>query len=295
MISCAYEGGIAAATLLHRRGRGAAFRAGCSQPALSQQVARLEELLGVRLFERTNRSVALTEAGRVLLRELKPAIVRLERALEKAAEIGKRSKAHLAIGYIGPALHTLLPSAVGAFRASHPEVTLDLRELPSGEQVRALGAGQLDLACMGWPVGEEELGFLPLGRYPFVLAVSEDHPLAHLEEVPLRALTGETIISPAGHEPLHAQLLELARRAGAQVRVQEAFGVDAVLNLVASGMGVAFASAVLEESGRTRVVFRPFSPALPEMELGVVWRQTDVDPLVGAFLEVVLALLQEGR
>jgi DNA-binding transcriptional LysR family regulator len=157
----------------------AAQRLFISQPALSFDIRKFEERLGVQLLARTNKMVALTNAGQVLLDEAR-------KLLQQAAEVERMTQrsAHglagrLRIGFVNSMLYRGLPRAVERFEADHPAVEIILREMNTSEQVHAIARMQIDLGCAYWGNFPAEVVSAPIFSEPFVCCLPAGHALAH--------------------------------------------------------------------------------------------------------------------
>ncbi|GAB6035470.1 LysR family transcriptional regulator [Fundidesulfovibrio butyratiphilus] len=274
----------------------AAKRLNMTQPPLSQLIRSMEDDLGGRLFERDNRNVRLTEAGRVLeaeARRVLEADARLEEAVRRAVQ---GAGGTLRVGMVRPALDGPLPLAIRAFRERYPHVVLQLAEMGTRDQLEALAAGRLQVGVVRLfgPVPDGMRGKL-LVREPYVLAVPLGHPLAETPCVPLAALAGLPMIwMPRDLGPaLHDSMLDHCRRAGFTPHiVQEAAAKQTMLALVAAGLGVAFVPESSRRSGREGVVFRTLGAGLPFVEIGCVWPDGQIAPLTGNFVSTLLEVAQ---
>src|SRR5688572_8531295 len=123
----------------------AAQRVGIAQPALSQQIRRLEEEVGVELFHRTRRKVELSAAGRAMEGRARQALAAADAAIDAARRAARGEAGHLTVGFIETAATTIVPLAVRRLRAEHPDVGLTLRELGVAAQIDGLRAGALDV------------------------------------------------------------------------------------------------------------------------------------------------------
>ncbi len=137
---------IAVAEELHFRR--AAARLHMSQPPLSQQIARLEEELGCRLLARTRRRVELTPAGTAFLRDARAMVGELDAAVATARRIDAGQAGLLRVNFVGSALLSIVPGIVQRFRRRRPEVEIELHERSTLEQLRAVGAGVVDVGLV---------------------------------------------------------------------------------------------------------------------------------------------------
>ena len=267
----------------------AAERLDIAQPPLSQTIQRLERELGVQLFQRTKRKVALTDAGRVFLEEARRTLAQVERTVRLVRRTGSGELGRLTVGFIGSAAYSVLPPIVRRFRDQYPEVDLALQELSTVQQVQALREGRLHVGFLRPFAQETALNCRVVLREAFVVAFPEHHPLSRHAKVRMRALADEPfILFPRALAPeLYDQIISLCQRAHFSPRVvQEAMQLPTVVSLVAAGLGVAVIPASLRNLGRAGVNYRPIRESTPTAELAVAWRAEPPSALLQAFLRV---------
>lgn len=222
----------------------AAARLRLAQPALSRHVRTLEDRLGLRLFERSNRTVALTEAGRTFYAEVQEPLLTLQRAAAAAKRAAAGETARLEIGFVSSLLGPELAEMFRRFRSANPRVQLTLQDRIPAEQLRAIAEGRMDGGFVGLaPVQRVPgVGFVPWKTEPLALFVPREHPVAKQRRVALRAIARESMVAiSADAAPAFAsKVRELCRAAGFRPRiVQEARRAQAVVAMVAAGAGVA--------------------------------------------------------
>lgn len=284
---------IAVAEELHF-GRAAA-RLHMAQPPLSQQIRALEEELGVRLLERTSRSVRLTPAGGAYLDQARDTLVRLDEAGRQARRIHRGEAGELDVGYMNPVMDAVLCRALARFGEARPEVALRLRELPTPLQLEELRAGRLDLGfirLMERGDGLNGLSTRVVAREPYVLALPEGHPLLRLATVPLSRVAAEPLIlfPRQGLPELYDAMLDALRAGGGEPRVsQEVSGKHAALALVAAGFGVCLVPASARDWLRRGVELRPVSPGLPVVRMAAAWRRGEDNPAAQVLVECAAA------
>jgi DNA-binding transcriptional LysR family regulator len=268
----------------------AASRLQIAQPALSQQIQKLEREIGVTLFHRTKRQVELSAAGQAMLRPARQALVEAEAAVEEAQRAARGETGHLRIGFVESAAMTFVPRAVGRFSADHPEVGLSLSELSVDAQVDGLRSGLLDIGILRLPTATEGLALAALGDEGLVVAVPDSHPLAGRKRVGARALAGEPLILLARTmvPGLHDQVITLLQRHGGANIAQEATSIQAVLGLVAAGLGVSLLPASVTSLTRRGISFATLAES-PRSTMQMAWRESDRSPLTAAFLEAARA------
>jgi len=290
---------IAVAEELHF-GR-AAEQLGISQPPLSQQIQALEEELGVRLFERTNRRVALSEVGRLFLPEARQVLAQLEQAVAVARRAQRGELGELKVGFTSSAPFTsTIPRAIRAFRQACPEVYLDLRELSSRGVAEAVHEGRLQVGVLR-PLAPlpEELVALELFAEPLVVVLPVGHPLAGGADGVRLAELGEEpfVFFPRSFGTgLYDQLLELARAAGFVPRiVQEASEAMTLIGLVATGLGVTVLPASFSRMRIDGVVCRTLLDPGATTAVWLVRRRDEDSPLVRRFAELLEREAREAQ
>src|SRR5919197_1455718 len=149
----------------------AAQRLHIAQPPLSQQIRRLEHDLGVTLFHRTNRRVALTDAGRVFLVEARSTLAQAERAREVASRAAREDGGALAIGYMASAEVNVFPRLLPAFRRRHPNIEITFQLLGASEQLEALREGQIHAGFLRLPATGRALTVRSILREPLVVVL----------------------------------------------------------------------------------------------------------------------------
>lgn len=173
----------------------AARRMNISQPPLSQQIRQLEDELGATLFERTSRSVALTPEGVFLKKEASTILGKLGKACETVKAMGRGEEGHLSIGFVVILNQSRLPEVIRDFRVKYPDVRLELKEMSTNAQLIALEDGELDIGFIrAYGHRLEGLNQQSYLREDYMLAISDDHPLAKNSEIRLCDLTDEPLI-----------------------------------------------------------------------------------------------------
>jgi DNA-binding transcriptional LysR family regulator len=269
----------------------AAQRLHVSQPPLSTQIKSLEDELGVRLLERTNRGVSLTAAGSVFYEETRAVLARLEHARGKALRADRGDIGMLAVGFVSIADYGVLPPALKHFRASFPLVEVQLHELTTDAQIRELRATRLDVGIALAPVNEPDLEFERLLREELVLAAPTGHPAVNSSgAVDLRALAKESfIIPPRDIGPgLYDLIISHCHAAGFAPRItQHARQMQTVVGLVSSGMGFALVPSSVRNLKRTGVQYRPLRGKAAWVEIGTLCRRDAQSTVRDHFAEVL--------
>ncbi|MDH4710026.1 LysR substrate-binding domain-containing protein [Pseudomonas aeruginosa] len=282
---------IAVAEELHF-GR-AAERLGISKPPLSQQIQALEEEIGARLFERTNRRVELTDAGRLFLDESRQVLAQVDKAvlLARRAHLGELGE--LKIGFTSSAPFTsTIPSSIHAFRKAYPDVHLDLQEMSSRQVLKALLEESLQVGVIRPLALPDAVHWVELFREPLVAVLRADHPLAAGSEdgLAIAALAEEPFVFfPRSYGTgLYDQVIALTRQAGFSPRIaQEASEAMTIIGLVSAGLGVSILPASFRRTRVDGVVYRTLSDPEATTAVWLVRRQNEGSPLALSFIDLV--------
>jgi DNA-binding transcriptional LysR family regulator len=231
----------------------AAEQLGIQQPPLSQQIKSLERELGVLLFRRHPRGVALTDAGRLFQAEALRMLQDMDAMKQRMARVATGQSGTLTVGFTSSAAaHRFMPEALRAFRRAYPAVELQLREDNAAELTEALAAGRLHCGLLRVPVARPEgLVFETLLREPVWVAMPSDHRFAMARGSGSRPLSlsklceeGIILVRRPGAPGLYADLLALCHAKGLRPRVvAEVDRMMTNLNLVAAGVGLSVVPA----------------------------------------------------
>lgn len=251
----------------------AAKRLGIAQPPLSQQIKRLEQLLGHPLFERTTRGVKLTLAGQLLAKRARSTIEKVEEDLSQVRRLGRGEEGTLTVGFSGSVMFTDLPAAIQSYRHRYPKVELRLRELVTTAQIAALLNGTLDLAFLRDGDPTEGIRITTLLKERYIAVLPEAHPLARRRTLNVKSLEGEPFIMFArGKGPLaYDRTIACCERSGFRPNiVQDAPQWLTLVRLVAAGLGVSLAPACVARVAMPGAVYREVNAACrTSIDLGV--------------------------
>jgi len=267
----------------------AAERLYLSQPALTGQIQRLEEELGVQLLVRNRRSVKLTDAGRVFLAEAHATLSRARLAAERAQKAARGEIGRLRIGFVSSAVLETVPSIVVAFRKQYPEVTLDLMNLRTVSQVKKLIDKTLDIGFLRLPLSNEYLQTTVIHREPFILVLPKGHPRARDKQVQIANLRNETFVAYGRRwaPGFFDSVVQMCVKEGFSPNiVQETGEMYTAIALVAAGAGIAILpkSVVLAQS--KNIVMRPLAGSVPTSEIAIATRVRNNSLIVRSFIEL---------
>jgi LysR family hydrogen peroxide-inducible transcriptional activator len=247
-----------------------------AQPTLSVAVKKLEEELGVILFERGQSEVSVTPAGEPIVRQAEKVLAEAARVRELADTAGDPLAGPLRIGAIYTIGPYLLPRLVPLLRARAPKMPLMIQENFTHKLIETLKSGELDVAVLALPVEEPGLVAQPVYDEMFRALVPAGHPWAKLKAVEVGRLLDEQLLMLGRGNCFRDQVLDLCTRAGAGgPQVLEGSSLETIRLMVASGVGVTVmpASAVdglPKDDPLLRA--RPFVEPAPMRRVGMVWR-----------------------
>ena len=268
----------------------AAQRVGIAQPPLSQQIRRLEEILGCTLFDRSGRRVRITEAGTLLATEARRLLADAAHTTQLLRSASRGEIGTLSIGYWASTLFSPLPAAVRRFRERFPGVAVRLRELYPPHHIEAIRAGAIDVAILREPEPVDGIAVLPVLVEPLVAVVPADHRLASRSAISPALLRDDPfVLFPREAVPgLHAKLLDLCRRAGFEPRVvQEVDAWHTIVSLVEAGIGVSLIPASFEGRRTGALVYLPLKGPQIHTTTSACWRAVGASRAATAFLDVL--------
>lgn len=227
----------------------AAERLHVAQPALSQQIGRLEQQIGTRLFTRPPEVVRLTPAGQALLARVRPALAAIRTGIGEARGVAAGDLGTLGVAHLSSLAPRVIPAIIAAFHDECPRVSVLPREASVEEQLGDLRRGEVDVGLFHLNrdvrLDGEGVADVVASGCPRYAAVRPDHRIAGLRSVALRQLAAESWIMPSGTGQLGYQatiFLATCQRNGFEPRVVErANSIETMLGLVAAGLGIALA------------------------------------------------------
>jgi DNA-binding transcriptional LysR family regulator len=273
----------------------AAQRLHLAQPPLSQQIRKLEKIIGYPLFIRTSRSVELTGAGEVFLERARRTLRNIQEDIEEARSLARGEAGFLRVGFIGSAMLTSLPSMFGEYRRRYPGVQLQLHEGHTSMVMQSLASGQWDIGILRDGGPREGLHVQTLFSEPFMAVVPATHPLAARRNISAASLRHEPFVffTPFAGTRAYEKPVSLCEEHGFRPRVvQEAPQWLTLLRLVGAGLGVTIAPACVRQIATPSVVCLPLRGARVSSDIELACRAGDSRPIVQAFAAIATAVLQ---
>lgn len=266
----------------------AAGRLRVAQPNLSQEIRRLEREIGVDLFTRTKRSVALTPAGHTFLQHVRALLNATADAVHATQRASRGEIGRIRLGSVSAATFGVIPNAVVRFRSAYPNVEILLSELYSVEAPDALRTGRLDLCVLHPPANVElALNIEPIWNEQLVAVLPAKHPLAGSQRIGLPTLRSEPwILWPREMATrLYDEVIAACAAAGFEPRVvQRAARITTVMSIVAAGLGVALLPITVARLGIGGAIFRPLRPPRVSVPVAFAWRQGQTAPELTHFM-----------
>ncbi len=274
----------------------AAKALGVSQPAISQQMAKLEETLRHPLFERQGRTLRLTHAGETLRTRAVQIVSMVRDARREVTDDGETGR--LVIGGIPTIAPYLLPPLIARFHRKFPQVQMEIREDVTERLLRSCHQGEVDVAVLALPVEEAGLKVEWLFDEPLLLAVPAAHGLARATRVRAADLEDEEFILLGEEHCLRGDVMRFCQRHAFQpVSVNQAQQLATVEQLVAAGFGISFVPAMAADVAFSKhVVHRPLQAGGPKRRIAVCWNPLRYQTRVlRAFLQELRSLAGERK
>ncbi|WP_020483572.1 LysR substrate-binding domain-containing protein [Methylomonas sp. MK1] len=252
----------------------AADRCCISQPTLSTQIKKLEDELGIQIFERTNKKVLPTELGEQIVASARRILKEQDNIKELAATAQDPLAGNLRFGAFPTLATYLFPPLVPLIKQDLPRIRLILVEEKTEQLLQQLRSGQMDCALLALPIYEDFLESQALFEDEFLLAVADGHPLAAKPQVEPDDLNGEHLLLLEEGHCLRGHALQICQTIGADEEQDlRATSLETLRQMVHAGTGITFMPriAVREEPG---IRYLPFAEPAPSRTIGMVWRKT---------------------
>jgi DNA-binding transcriptional LysR family regulator len=265
-----------------------------AQPAISQQIRRLEEELGIEVFRRSSRAVEVTAEGELILAYAKRVLAEVDSLHSELEELTGLLRGQIVIGGLYPTGTYDLPSVLAEFRRRHPAVSVHLREDTSDEVLAMLRDDTMDCAFASVDpdaLGDEFAGTL-LWEEEFIVALPVGHPLASREHVTFAELAGEDLIAYRENSALRRRLEQIMAEEGLTPKnAYVCTEMSAVRAFTSKGLGVAVLPRSVAEEEGPPIVVRPIQGGdrILTWPVALVWRATRRQPPAAkAFLALAL-------
>lgn len=249
----------------------ASERSHISQPSLSQQILKLEQEIGHKLFHRLGRKAVLTEAGAAFLERARRILFEVENASKELGDhpnLGRR----MTVGAVQTVMPYLLTPLIAQLRESHPNLLVNAQEDFRVNLVRGVVEGDLDLAVVPLPVKEHRLSVESLLIEPLLLVVGRKHPIATRSEISIQDLADETFVSLGDSSTLAAQIRVFFGDQKFQPRIGFRCAQVATLKqFISSGLGISLLPQLARlPEDRDALTYLKLTGSEPTRELVVI-------------------------
>ncbi|MFI5915745.1 LysR family transcriptional regulator [Dactylosporangium sp. NPDC051541] len=266
----------------------AARRVHVVQQTLSEGIAQLEDMLGLRLFERTTRPVRLTDAAVRWLPHAREVLEAAERAQTAVGQLRSRRAARLSVGLAATAAFPLTPTLLDTFRRRHPQIALSTRHFDFGDPVGGLLTGETDVAIVRPPFRADGLELLMIASEPRYVALADRHPLARRASISFTEIEQEPWIEIDEADPVWCDFWRLTALRRRPPRVgATGHNLDDLLEAARTGQAVGVvAESVAHAQSWPHIAFVEVHD-IPPSNVAVAWRAGDNPPPVNQFIAVV--------
>jgi LysR family hydrogen peroxide-inducible transcriptional activator len=260
-----------------RNFRRAAEKSFISQPALSLAIQKLEDELGLKIFERGKNDVTLTPVGTAIVEQAQRVLEEAEHIREIAAQGKNQLTASLRVGIIHSVGPYLLPDLIPALKKVAPQMPLEVEENITENLETLLRNGKLDVIIIALPFGDASILTLPLYDEPFEVVINSDHRWAERRSIKPPELAEEKVLLLNSGHCFSNQVAEACpdlNRKGAEI--QQGTSLETIRNMVASGLGItvlpASANSARYRSKLLHVI--PFAKPIPSRRIALAWRKS---------------------
>lgn len=266
----------------------AAERLNITQPPLSRQIAGLEKMLGVKLFNRHHHGVSLTAAGQAFQQEAKTVMAAYGQACRNARLAGCGEKGSLSVGFMMHAAYSTLPDLTRRMVTAFPDVKLLLHEVTPGTLVKDVLDGIYDTGVVFHPGSVHGLEYLTLRHERLCLAVNSQHPLARKRVIGAADFQDEPlIVTPHAAAPVLRDMIDLfLRHQGIEPYYRlETQLQQTIVSLVAEGLGMALVPESVKKLSYAGVKYKEVAMS-PGIEQVLIWRKGNTNPALALFVKL---------
>ena len=263
-----------------------------SQPSLSQQIQKLEDELGQRLFDRLNRAVKLTPHGEAFLPRAVHILEEADTAKREAADARHLLRGTLTFGALPTIAPYLLPEALAKFTRKFPGVEILIQEDTTTRLLKLAHRYEIDFALASEPIQDERFEVHELFAEELLLALPHGHPLTRKRAVSANDLEGERLIVMKEGHCLGDQVLRFCDRRNVRPSISfRSAQLETIQALVLSGLGISLIPAMASQSKRAgQPVYRSLPSPRPERKIVAVWpKQRPPGRAASEFLKMVSA------
>ncbi len=269
-----------------------------AQPSLSQQIMKLEEELGERLFDRMKRETKLTPAGEVFLRRAVRILEEVDAAKREATDAKALPRGVVTVGVLPTIAPYLLPKILTVFTGKFPSVEIVIQEDTTARLLKQLHAYEIDFALASLPIQDERLEVRALFSEELLLALPPGHPLARKRTVGVGDLENERLIVMQSGHCLGDQVLRFCDRRDLHPRISfRSAQLETIQALVSAGLGISLIPAMAVQSDRAAApIYRSLQAPRPDRKIVALWpKQRPPGRASGELLKLLTARSAKSR
>ena len=274
----------------HRKFSYAAEVCHVSQPSLSAQVKKVEEELGIQIFERSKRKVEVTAYGSQFIERAEKILALLQEVRDLAHENASRIKGRITLGAILTVAPYMFSHIVKAVKALEPSIDLILREATTEVLIKELLLREIEMAVISLPTDDNVFESSLLFEEPFYLAVGKGHPLGDKEVVEDKDLKGRDLILLEEGHCFRKQALEICQTTTAKEnKIFRATSLETIRDFVGTGEGITLMPKIAMKSN-DGITYIPLSNPQFNRKIGLIWRKnSEKSVLIHRLIEIIRA------
>ena len=277
--------------------RKAAERLYISQPGLSRQIKQMEDDLGMKLFERHNRKVELTEAGDYLKNELTRNLGQLDDIINHAKLLHDGKKGQLKLGYVGSAIQKIIPELLINYRTENPDIVFSLKEMDNQKQIEELLNFNIDMGFVRLEQVPKTIEIKRIVSDSFCIVLPKKHQIDVSNFKNLSQLKDESFIlfEPEYSKFYYDKVLQIFQDSGFTPLVSHlTIHASSIYKLVENNFGVSIVPKSLTSNNPKGVKFIELDGIPQRTDLSLVWNKTNRNPLLNGVLDLVLKLTHDN-
>tara|TARA_R110002126_G_scaffold89297_2_gene213467 strand:+ start:970 stop:1869 length:900 start_codon:yes stop_codon:yes gene_type:complete len=277
--------------------RKAAERLYISQPGLSRQIKQMEDDLGMKLFERHNRKVELTEAGDYLKNELTRNLRQLDDIINHAKLLHDGKKGQLKLGYVGSAIQKIIPELLINYRTENPDIVFSLKEMDNQKQIEELLNFNIDMGFVRLEQVPKTIEIKRIVSDTFCIVLPKKHQIDVSNFKNLSQLKDESFIlfDPEYSKFYYDKVLQIFQDSGFTPLVSHlTIHASSIYKLVENNFGVSIVPKSLTSNNPKGVKFIELDGIPQRTDLSLVWNKTNRNPLLNGVLDLVLKLTHDN-
>lgn len=259
-----------------------------SQPALSKQIKLLEKNLGFTLFHRTNRRVTLSQSGHYLKDELQKHFKRFDEIIHHAQLLEQGLQGELKLGFVGSAIHKVIPDLLIQFEKEHPHIMIELTELDNRQQINSLLNHQLDVGFVRIDLVPKPLKIQALLEDTFSLVLPKDHPINSANFHTIEQLKEEAFIlfDATYSESYYAKVMQIFEDHHFVPKVSHStVNASSIFRLVEKELGISIVPSSLKNGFDMQIKFIELNEIPQRTTLKMIWNQENPNPVLANWLE----------